>query len=246
MLPWKRGRLGQTFWKLRYAFALALALAVLAFAMQTGRSGMGPIGLFLGAWLVFGAAVDIWSRTGRGSGRLARLTRLPRADWGKAFAHAGLGVTMFGIAGLMAWEQDDIRVVQVGTPFEVGAYSMTLQEVKEVEGPNFLSTTGVISLSRKGQEIAVLRPEKRIYPVAQMPTTEAAIDYRILRDVYVVIGDQQSSGGWTIRTYIKPLTNWIWMGCFLMSLGGALSLSDRRFRVAAGAAKKTPQGVPAE
>jgi cytochrome c-type biogenesis protein CcmF len=246
MLPWKRGRLGQTFWKLRYAFALALALGVLAFAMQTGRSGMGPIGLFLGAWLVFGATVDIWSRTGRGTGRLARLTRLPRADWGKAVAHAGLGVTMFGIAGLMAWEQDDIRVVQVGTPFEVGAYSMTLQEVKEVEGPNFLSTTGVISLSKNGQEIATLRPEKRIYPVAQMPTTEAAIDYRILRDVYVVIGDQQSSGGWTIRTYIKPLTNWIWMGCFLMALGGTLSLSDRRFRVAAGAARKTPQGVPAE
>ena len=41
---------------------------------------------------------------------------------------------------------------------------------------------------------------------------------------------------------------WIWGGSLLMALGGALSLSDRRFRVAAGARKTTPapKGVPAE
>jgi cytochrome c biogenesis factor len=34
----------------------------------------------------------------------------------------------------------------------------------------------------------VLFPEKRVYPVQAMPTTEAAIDYG-LRDIYLVIGD---------------------------------------------------------
>ena len=104
---------------------------------------------------------------------------------------------------------------------------------------------GLLTLAKNGREIAQLRPEKRIYPVAQMPTTEAAIDYDLARDVYVVIGDPQLGGGWAVRTYIKPLTNWIWIGCGLMALGGLLSLSDRRFRVAAGA-RKIPQGVPAE
>src|SRR6056297_1514338 len=84
MLPWKRGNLGRTMRKLRAAFALAVAVGVLAWAMQTGRSGLGPVGLFLAAWLVSGAAVDLWSRTGRSGNRLARLGRLPRADWGKA------------------------------------------------------------------------------------------------------------------------------------------------------------------
>ena len=59
--------------------------------------------------------------------------------------------------------------------------------------------------------------------------------------------DQQADGGWVIRTYVKPLANWIWAGCILMSLGGTLSLTDRRFRVAAGARRRrTPGGVPAE
>ncbi|MCE8519805.1 heme lyase CcmF/NrfE family subunit [Ruegeria pomeroyi] len=245
MLPWKRGKLGRVAHSLRYAFVLALALAILVWVMQTGRSALGPVGLFLGAWITFGAIVDLWSRTGRG-GSVARLFRLPRADWGKAVAHSGLGVTMFAIAGLMAWEVEDIRVARIGEPFEVGGFTLTLDGVERVQGPNYISTMGNVRLEKAGRAIATLHPEKRDYPVARMPTTEAAIDYRILRDVYVVIGDRQDDGGWTMRTYIKPFANWIWGGCILMALGGALSLSDRRFRVAAGARKAPASGVPAE
>ena len=80
-----------------------------------------------------------------------------------------------------------------------------------------------------------------------MPTTEAAISNGIIRDVYVVIGDPQVNGGWAVRTYDKPFANWIWGGCILMALGGLLSLSDRRFRVGAAAAKPVRTGaVPAE
>ena len=245
ILPWKRGRLVRAAWSLRFAFLLAVTLAILVWVMQTGRSALGPVGLFLGAWITFGAIIDLWSRTGR-KGSIARLFRLPGADWGKAVAHTGLGVTMFAIAGLTAWEVEDIRVAQPGQSFEVGQFTLTLQDVRRVRGPNYFSTTADVAVEMDGRKITTLHPEKRDYPVARMPTTEAAIDYRFLRDLYVVIGDQQGDGGWVMRTYIKPLANWIWGGCILMSLGGLLGLSDRRFRVAAGARKTPPSGVPAE
>ena len=246
MLSWKRGKLGRIFRQLVPAMLLALAVAGLFWTIQTGRSLMGPIGLALGTWLVAGSVTDILSRIGQ-TRDYRRLLRLPRADWGKAVAHAGLGVCMAGIAGLMAWQQEDIRVAQLGEPFTVGAYEIELQDVQRVQGPNYFSTMGEVAVREDGREIAHLYPEKRDYPVAKMPTTEAAIDYRFLRDVYVVIGDQQTAGGWTMRVYIKPLANWIWGGAILMALGGLLSLSDRRFRVAAGARKTVPaKGVPAE
>jgi len=246
MLPWKRGRLGRALWSLRYAFGLALALAALVWALQSGRSALGPVGVFLGAWVVSGAAVDLWSRAGRGLNRLGRMTRLPRADWGKALAHAGLGVTIFAIAGLTAWESEDIRVAKLGESFTVSGFDLTLEKVEELRGPNYFSTTGTVRVLRQGREVAVLHPEKRVYPVAQMPTTEAAIDNGFTRDVYVVIGDQQADGGWTVRTYIKPFANWIWGGALMMAFGGLLSLSDRRFRVAAGARKQAAKTVAAE
>lgn len=244
ILPWKRAKLLRAMRPMRYVFVLAVVIAGLTYAMQTGRSLVGPMGMFLGAWLVTGVIVELFQRTGRGSDRMGRLLRLPRADWGKAVAHAGLGVTMAGIAGLTSWTIEDIRVAQLGQSWPVGNYTLTLNEVQDVQGPNYLSTMGVLTLTRGDREIAEMRPEKRFYPVAQMPTTEAAIDYDLMRDVYVVIGDQQNNGGWTIRTFIKPLTNWIWIGSALMALGGLLSLTDRRFRVAAGARKSAM--VPAE
>ncbi|MGB3247487.1 MAG: heme lyase CcmF/NrfE family subunit [Sulfitobacter sp.] len=241
-MPWKRASFLRAAWPLRYVFVLAVAVAGLAFAMQSGRSMLGPLGMFLGVWLISGTVVELAQRCRWQVGRLARL---PRADWGKATAHAGLGVTMAGVAGLTAWAIDDIRVAQVGEPFDVGAYTLTLNSVEDLRGPNYLSSMAQVTLSKGGRVLSELRPEKRFYPVAKMPTTEAAIDYNLARDVYVVIGDQQSGGGWTVRTYIKPLTNWVWIGCALMALGGILSLSDRRYRVAAGAGK-TAQPVPAE
>ena len=246
MMPWKRAEIKRAFYPLRYTFVLALAIAGLVWVMQTGRSILGPIGVFLAAWVVMGAVIDLASRTGRGGGRWGRLLRLPRADWGKMLSHSGLGITMLGVAGITSWQYEDIRVAQIGQPYDVGAYTITLNGVADSEGPNYLATIADITLSKDGHVLSEMRPEKRIYPVAQMPTTEAAIDYNLARDVYVVIGDEQDAGGWAVRTYVKPLTNWIWIGCAFMALGGCFSLSDRRFRVAAGAHKTKAKAVPAE
>ena len=250
MLAWKRGDMGRAIKGLIPVAILAVALGALAFAMQTGRSALGPVGVALGAWVVFGAAWDIWSRTGRGAvgDRFGRLTRLPRADWGKATAHAGLGVTIFAVAAMNAWVVEDILVVDLGETFPLGPYDVTLVEVHQEQGPNYIATKAEMRVTRDGAEVAVMFPEKRVYPVQAMPTTEAALDQGITRDLYLVIGDPQEGGGWAVRGYIKPFANWIWAGSLLMALGGLLSLTDRRYRVAAAGRKKAaqPRGVPAE
>jgi cytochrome c-type biogenesis protein CcmF len=146
----------------------------------------------------------------------------------------------------MAWQEEDIRTVAFGEAFEVGAYTLTLQGVDQVEGPNYASLMGDVVVARDGRPVARLFPEKRFYPVARMPTTEAAIDNGLWRDLYVVLGDPQEGGGYAVRTYVKPFANWIWGGAILMALGGALSLSDRRMRVAAGARRADAQAVAAE
>ncbi|MCG7492241.1 heme lyase CcmF/NrfE family subunit [Thalassobius sp. Cn5-15] len=245
IMPWKRAQIARSFKPLVPALVLSLAIMGLAYAMQSGRSLFGPIGMFLGTWLVFGAGVDLWQRAGR-KDKLSRLRRLPRADWGKAVAHAGLGIVFLGISGLMAWEQEDIRIVQIGEEFEIAGFTLTLNQVQEVEGPNYLSTKGWVTIRKQDRVISVVHPEKRIYPIAQMPTTEAGINNGFLRDVYVVLGDEQQGGGYAVRSYYKPLANWIWGGSILMGFGGLLSLTDRRHRVAAGARKVKPAGVPAE
>ncbi|MBF9040764.1 heme lyase CcmF/NrfE family subunit [Rhodobacterales bacterium LSUCC0387] len=250
VLPWKRALLGRAMRLMSGVALLTIALLGLFYALGTGRSLAGLISLALGVWLVAGATVDLWQRTGQGreiAAKFIRLTRLPRADWGKAFAHAGLGITFIGVGALVTYQIEDIRVAQIGEEFDVAAYHLTVRDVREVRGPNYISTMAFVEVAKDGHIVDVLTPEKRIYPVARMPTTEAGIDSGFTRDVYVVLGDPQLDGGWAVRTWIKPFANWIWGGAIIMALGGALSLTDRRYRVAAGAARdRAAVGVPAE
>jgi len=64
--------------------------------------------------------------------------------------------------------------------------------------------------------------------------TEAAIDTGLTGDVYVSLGEAvDDNGAWTVRVYYKPFVTWIWGGCVLMAIGGALAVSDRRYRTQA-------------
>ena len=78
-----------------------------------------------------------------------------------------------------------------------------------------------------------LHPEKRIYNVRKNVMTEAAIHSNLLRDLYVSLGEQRniSTGAWSVRLYYKPFILWIWLGGFVMVLGGLLAVTDKRYRL---------------
>jgi cytochrome c-type biogenesis protein CcmF len=252
VLPWKRGdlwRAGQPLWGVA---ALSLALGALVWSLQTGGGMLAPIGITLACWVVVGALGDVATRIKLFRSPLSesfrRLGNLPRADWGKTLGHAGFGVTIFGIVALTAWETDDIRVMNVGDTFQKGRYEIRLDAIDNVRGPNYLSEMATLTFSVDGEERGRLFPEKRFYPVQQFPTTQAAIDRSLTRDLYVTLGDPQADGGYAVRTYIKPFSNWIWLGALIMAAGGLVSLTDRRFRVGAPARRASggPTPMPAE
>jgi cytochrome c-type biogenesis protein CcmF len=109
-----------------------------------------------------------------------------------------------------------------------------------VQGPNYEATRGTVTVTRNGNPVTTLYPEKRFYSVQQMPMTEAAIDSGLTRDLYVSLGEPLQGGAWVMRVYHKPFVDWIWGGAFLMALGGVLAVTDRRYRLA-----KREQGAPA-
>jgi len=249
ILPWKRANLRRAMQPLWGVLALSVALGALVWAMQTGGRMLAPVGIALAAWLILGAFAELGSRAKLGKVGLSetcrRLQNLPRSDWGKSVAHAGLGLTIFGIASITAWEVEDIRVANFGDRFTVGEYEFVFNGVTQSNGKNYSVDRGHFTAFKNGIAIADLRPEKRFYPVQNMPTTEAAIDQSLTRDLYLALGDKQDDGGYAVRTYIKPFANWLWIGAIVMALGGALSLTDRRYRFAA-TVRKTPDAVLAE
>lgn len=165
ILPWKRAHVGKSIKHLRGALALSVALGVLVWSLQTGGRMLAPFGLALAAWLVMGAILDLLIRARYTTASLPevlrRLRNLPRSDWGKAVAHAGLGFMVFGIAAITAWEQEDIRTAAIGDRYTLGQYEFVFNAVENTKGPNYTAQVGSISVSKNGNAVGVLTPEKR-------------------------------------------------------------------------------------
>ena len=61
--------------------------------------------------------------------------------------------------------------------------------------------------------------------------TDADINAKLSRDLFVALGEPLDSGAWAVRIQYKPLIRWIWLGALLMMLGGGLAIFDKRYRL---------------
>jgi cytochrome c-type biogenesis protein CcmF len=130
-----------------------------------------------------------------------------------------------------AYETASEVKMQPGERASAGGYDFQLMELRETRGANYVAMRATVNVSRNGTPVTVMHPEKRMYLVQRMPMTEAAIDTNIFRDLYVSLGEPVDDVSWIVRVQHKPLVSWIWGGCLLMSLGGLMAASDRRYRI---------------
>jgi len=237
ILPWKRGDLLGALQRLWGAAAIAAAVGVSALALR-GEPVWPAIGMLMAAWLIAGAVADIADRIAlwrRPAQAWQRARGLRRAVWGAAIAHAGLGVTIAGVAG-MGLATETLVALKPGESAPLAGYAWRLERIEDVAGPNFTARRAILTITRDGATVAVLRPERRRFTRPSMTTTEAAIHTNALRDLYAVLGEERD-GAAILRLHHNPLAPWIWFGALIMALGAGLSLTDRRLRVAAPAPK---------
>ena len=232
---WKNAELPDLAKRLRWA-AVAAVVVALATGWIAGRITFGAtLGFLMAFWIVAAVATDLWERV-RPAGAVrasvvARLRLLPRATVGMMLAHLGVAAFAFGVSMVRTYEIERDVKMAVGDSTELAGYVFNFGGMSEVVGPNYDAVQARVDVTRNGSPVVTMRPEKRIYRVQRNPMTEAAIDPGPTRDLYVSLGEPVDEGrAWIVRVYFKPFVDWIWGGCLLMALGGALAASDRRYR----------------
>ena len=217
-LGWRRGSARLALRSLAPGLGVAAVAGTLAFAMMAPHS-LAAAGAFAVAGWVITASVLDWRE--RAAKRAVSFSSLA-----SAIAHAGLGVSLIGIAAT-AWRSEVVDVLGPGQSLAVAGYTLRLDGVGVVDGPNFRAARAVIEVREGGRLIAEMTPEKRFYPAEGQAISNTAIRTTGLSDLYVAIGDDRGAGRWTVRVLVNPLAPLIWFGGGMMALAGAASLAGR-------------------
>lgn len=240
LVNWKRHQIKDfiPLWKILLA---SITLGIVFPTVYFGTtSWIVALSLSLCFWVVLSITRDIYlkAKTAK-QGFAAGLLRLSRSYYGMQTAHLGLVITVIGVTLTATYSvEKDVRL-GMNDKVDLGAYQFEWLGVREYSGANFESIQAKVAVLKNGQVIEYLYPEKRLYVVQNRSMTEAAIDGRLLRDVYVAIGEPLDNNQWAVRVYYKPFVRWLWLGALVMALGGCVAMSDKRYRLARQNAKIT-------
>jgi cytochrome c-type biogenesis protein CcmF len=202
------------------------------FTSFLGKEGFNlwiALAVLLAGWVALGVVKDAWRRLANPGGSL-RWRSLTPSFMGMAVAHIGFaGVVLGAVVVTQQNVERDLRMA-VGDQQELGGYRFEMLSVGQQAGPNYLADQAVFAVTRDGQPVATLIPEKRRYFASGQIMTEAAIDASIWRDLYIALGEPIGEDAWAVRLQYKPMVRWLWLGALMIGLGALLTVADRRYR----------------
>ncbi|MFK8053656.1 MAG: heme lyase CcmF/NrfE family subunit [Woeseiaceae bacterium] len=233
---WRTGNLGEVWRQYRWFLLAAVALGVgVPWLVYDGFNVMTIAGATAAFWIMLASLSEpIRSLLGK--------ARMSRSQFGMSLAHFGVGMFTLGAVIVSSFGVEADRAIRPGEGIQLAGYEFQLDGLSSGRGPNYNWLRGAVSVREDGELVSSLLPEKRQYLTQQSVMTEAGIDGRVSRDLFVAMGESIGDNAWSVRVQYKPLVRLIWLGTILMALGGVIAMTDRRYRVQqrSKAGDKTP------
>ena len=152
---------------------------------------------------------------------MIELTHRNTRRYGGYLVHMGIVLMFIGFTG-HAFNQSEVKELNNGDRMRVGNYDLKMIDLKQGENELYAWHRATIAVSKNGQSLGVLEPEKRFYIASKQGTSEIGIRQRPNEDLYLNFGgmsdDNQRA---VIQAYVFPLVSWIWVGGLVL-IGGTL------------------------
>ena len=220
ILSWGNENKSQVLKKIFPAISLTLLMTVLFFLIYKSYNLIGILGILLASWIISNNLIIIFKKNIKNFIKF----NIPKCSYGMIISHLGIGLLILGITGSSVWQEEKIKRMKINDVTEIKNYKILFKEIKEVSKSNYVAIQGNFLITdNKKNIIAKLIPENRFYPITKIFTTEASIHTNLARDLYIVLGEGNTSDGWSVKVYYNPLVIWIWIGALTIFLGGITS-----------------------
>ena len=181
------------------------------------------VGIFSSVWIIVNILFDFY----RSSDNSVKIRRRV----GMYFAHFGLAIFIIGASVSESNKIEKEFTLEIGETKKVGVFDYRFDNLKEFKSTNYDAVIASIIVSKGDRFITEINPEKRLYHSSDSPMTEAGINGRLDRDLYVSLGNMVSDNKWSMRIYDKPLIRLIWIGTIFMILGAIFSIRFKQSKI---------------
>jgi len=153
--------------------------------------------------------------------------------YGGFVVHLGFILILIGVTGSSAFKQEGTASLKRGESFSVGRYTLRFEDMVSRDSPNAEFMGARLAILDGGRPVGTLVPGQNFYKAGQNPSTEVAIHYTLREDLYTIMtGFDPQEGRATLKAYLNPLINWIWIGGGVLILGAWFAMlpdiRDRR------------------
>jgi len=240
VIAWRRASALKLVEKIQVPF-WALLGAVAALLLGGVRDVYAIVSFSLATFVIATTVMEFWwgtrSRqkvTGQNAGAaFLSLVDRNKRRYGGFVVHLGFILIVIGVTGSTAFKQESTASLRRGESFSVGRYRMVFEDMVSQEDANreFMGARLAVydGQSRRG----TLVPGQNFYKAGQNPSTEVDIRYTLRDDLYLILtGFDPQEGRATLKAYLNPLVNWIWIGGGVLILGAWFAMlpdiRDRR------------------
>jgi len=144
-------------------------------------------------------------------------------------AHFGFSLLILSILFNNILGNEIITNLKIGETFKTDEIKISFESVDQENHKNFKSIIGKFRVEDSNGKTEILNPELRIYNQPNIITSEADIKTNLLSDKFMTMNMVQNKEYFNIRYQIKPFMIWIWVSVLLISLGGLISLINKRY-----------------
>lgn len=234
VIAWKRSSLKSLVRSFALPFVLAFGVAVAL--VWAGINEFYPV---LAYSISFFSLLTILGEINRGlraqssttnsatyaPGTVVSLFRRQRIKYGAHVIHFGVLMMTVAITASMAHKIEREFTLAPGERFEVGRFSLELNEFHEEQQPNYSAVQAHVTVRSRVDDsvLQVLAPELRFYPKNKETTTEVALRMGQREDLYLILAGVDETGAKaSMKVFVNPLQVWLWYGAIIMVIGGII------------------------
>src|SRR5208283_862323 len=159
------------------------------------------------------------------------LTHRNTRRYGGYLVHMGIVLIFIGITG-RAFNLSDTREMAQGDIMRLGHYSLHMTRMDQGENDNYQWHRAIIQVTKDGDDLGTLEPEKRFYKASRQGTSEIGLRQRPNEDLYLnFAGMSDDNQRAIIQAYVNPLVFWIWFGGLVLIAGTLICLVPSKVKM---------------